>query len=483
MSALFVVPERRDPMQQPIERTRADMETIVSLCKRRGFVFPSAEIYGGFANTYDYGPLGVALRRQIRDIWWKATVQERDDVVGIEAAIITNPRVYVASGHVEHFIDPLADCRNCKARFRADQIPGAVAHGAGADLRVEIDPSTPCPNCGQTGSLTEARQFNTMFQTSVGPVLEEATTAYLRPETAQGMFVNFENVQTSMRRKLPFGIAQIGKSFRNEITPGNFIFRTLEFEQMEMEYFCWPEAGEEAYQTWRQERMRWYVERLGIRPERLRFYEHPKDSLAHYSAGTTDIEYEFPFGWGELEGIAFRTDYDLRRHSEFSGKQLSYFDEERKQHVVPYVVEPAVGVDRIMAVLLLDVYDEEVDERGETRVLLRFKPELAPIQVAVLPLSRNERLVPAARRIYDRLRPYFRTQYDDSQSIGRRYRRQDEIGTPLCITVDFDTIEKDNAVTIRDRDTMQQVRVPVDEAVQISSDRLVAELRGRLGQP
>jgi glycyl-tRNA synthetase len=441
---------------------RATMETIVSLCKRRGFVFPSAEIYGGFANTYDYGPLGVELRRQIRATWWQSMVQEREDIVGIEAAIITNPRVYIASGHLEHFSDPLVDCRSCRARFRADDLPGATVEGAGATMTVTIDPQISCPNCGSSGSFTAARQFNLMFETNVGPVRDESSVAYLRPETAQGMFVNFENVLNSMRRKLPFGIAQNGKSFRNEITPGNFIFRMLEFEQMEMEYFCYPEQGRDQYEYWREQRMRWYVDRLGIDPARLRFYEHPKESLSHYSSGTTDVEYEFPFGWGELEGIAYRTDFDLRRHSEESGRQLSYFDEERKEHVVPHVVEPAAGVDRIMAVLLLDAYDEETDERGETRVVLRFKPALAPVQVAILPLSRNERLVPAARDVWTRLRPHFRTQYDDAQSIGRRYRRQDEIGTPLCVTVDFQTVEEDQAVTIRDRDSMEQVRVGID---------------------
>jgi glycyl-tRNA synthetase len=442
---------------------RASMETIVSLCKRRGFVFPSAEIFGGFANTYDYGPLGVELRRQIRATWWRSMVQEREDIVGIEAAIITNPRVYVASGHLEHFSDPLVDCRSCHERFRADNLPGASVQGAGASMTVAIDPQTACPNCGAQGSFTPARQFNLMFETNVGPVRDESSVAYLRPETAQGMFVNFENVLNSTRRKLPFGIAQNGKSFRNEITPGNFIFRMLEFEQMEMEYFCYPEQGRETYEYWRDQRMRWYTDRLGIEASRLRFYEHPKESLSHYSSGTTDVEYEFPFGWGELEGIAYRTDFDLRRHSEQSGRQLSYFDEESKEHIVPHVVEPAAGVDRIMAVLLLDAYEEETDERGETRVVLHFKPALAPVQVAVLPLSRNERLVPTARDVWTRLRPHFRTQYDDAQSIGRRYRRQDEIGTPLCVTVDFQTVEEDKAVTIRDRDSMEQVRVGIDD--------------------
>jgi glycyl-tRNA synthetase len=459
-------------MSETGEQRRVEMDTIVSLAKRRGFVFPSAEIYGGFANTYDYGPLGVELRRQIRALWWKAMVQERDDVVGIESAIITNPRVYVASGHLEHFSDPLVDCRHCHARFRADDLAGAIVQGAGASMKVSLDPDVACPNCGERGTFTEARQFNLMFRTNVGPVADESSVAYLRPETAQGMFVNFENILNTTRRKLPFGVAQNGKSFRNEITPGNFIFRTLEFEQMEMEYFCYPEQGREFYEFWRAERMRWYVDRLGIHAERLRLREHPPEALSHYSAGTTDIEYEFPFGWGELEGIAYRTDFDLRRHSEISGRPLSYYDEERKTHIVPHVVEPAAGVDRIMAVLLLDAYDEETDPRGETRVVLRFAPQLAPVQVAILPLSRNERLVPTARDVWSRLRPHFRTQYDDAQSIGRRYRRQDEIGTPLCVTIDFQTVEEDQAVTIRERDSMAQVRVGIEELVQRLTERL-----------
>jgi len=424
------------------------MEKIVSLCKRRGFVFPAAEIYGGFANAWDYGPLGVQMRRHIRDAWWRAMVQERDDVVGLEATIITNPRVWVASGHVSTFNDPLVDCKSCKARFRADQ----------------IDLSAPCPNCGATGQFTEPRMFNMMLKTYIGPVQDEESIAYLRPETAQGMFINFENVLNATRRKLPFGIAQIGRSFRNEITPGNFIFRMREFEQMEMEYFVKPGEHIAAYDYWRIERMRWYL-RIGLNPERLRYRVHPKADLAHYSAGTTDIEYLFPIGWQELEGIASRTDYDLRQHSAHSGRQLTYFDEETKQHIIPYVVEPAAGVDRAMLALLCDAYDEEQLDNNDTRVVLRLHPLIAPVTVAVLPLSRNEKLVPTARKVWDLLRPHFDTQYDDAQSIGRRYRRQDEIGTPLCVTIDFQTVEEDQAVTIRERDSMQQTRVPIAELV------------------
>ncbi len=423
-----------------------DLETIVSLCKRRGFAYPSAEIYGGFGSTFDYGPLGTFLKRNIREAWWKAMVQERDDIVPIEAAIITSPRVWEASGHVSHFTDPLVDCRACKQRFRADHVEGNV-----------------CPSCGAADSFTEVRQFNLMFKTFVGPVEEDAAAAYLRPETAQGMFVNFESVQQSMRRKLPFGIAQIGRSFRNEITTGSFIFRTREFEQMEMEYFVKPGTDLEWYDHWRNERMRWYG-RIGIKAENLRLYEYPKEELAHYSVGTTDIQYRYPMGWSELEGIADRTDYDLKAHASYSGRALTYFDEETNEHITPYVVEPAVGVDRIALALLCDAYDEEVDERGEKRVVLRFHPRMAPVTVAVLPLSRNEKLVPPAREVHALLRPHFQAQYDDAQSIGRRYRRQDEIGTPYCVTVDFDSLE-DHAVTIRERDSMEQVRVPIAELV------------------
>jgi glycyl-tRNA synthetase len=381
-------------------------------------------------------------------------VQERDDVVGIDAAIIMNPRVWEASGHVATFTDPMVDCKNCKHRFRADHLEGDV-----------------CPDCGAKGQFTEARPFNLMFKTHVGPVEESANEAYLRPETAQAMFVNFDNVVTSMRRKLPFGIAQIGRSFRNEITPGNFIFRDREFEQMEMEYFCKPADYKQWHDHWLEQRLNWH-KKLGVRAENLRIREHDKEELSHYSNGTYDIEYNFgSLGWSELEGIASRTDFDLKAHASHSGKALTYFDEEANEHIVPYVIEPAVGVERTFLTLLYDAYREE-EVRGEKRVYLALSPLVAPIKVAVLPLSRNEKLSPLAREVSALLRPHFFTQFDDAQSIGRRYRRQDEIGTPYCVTIDFDSLE-DNAVTVRDRDEMQQDRIAIAE--------LVAYLREKLG--
>ncbi|MDA8219423.1 MAG: glycine--tRNA ligase [Dehalococcoidales bacterium] len=422
------------------------MDTLVSLCKRRGFVFPSSEIYGGFGSTWDYGPLGVELKRNIREAWWQANVYTRDDIVGLDAAILMHPRTWEASGHVQNFSDPMVDCKNCKMRFRADHVEGTV-----------------CPNCG--GELTEARMFNLMFKTFVGPVEEEAAVAYFRPETAQGIFVNFKNVLNTTRRKLPFGIAQIGKSFRNEITPGNFIFRTREFEQMEIEYFVKPGTDEEWYERWVAQRLNWYLS-LGLKRENLRLRLHEDTERAHYAAGATDVEYQFPFGWSELEGIANRTDYDLKRHAEFSGQELDYFDDESGERFVPYVIEPSAGVDRSLLAFLVDAYDEEPDKEG-TRVVLRLHKALAPYKVAILPLSRKEPLVLKAKEVWAALRPHFATSYDDAQSIGRRYRRQDETGTPLCVTIDFETLN-DDAVTIRDRDSMQQVRVPV------------AELRARL---
>ena len=442
-----------DAAQPPSEMT-ADLETITSLAKRRGFIFPSAEIYGGFAAAYDYGPLGVEMKRNIRESWWRSMVQERDDVVGIEAAIITNPNVWVASGHVSEFTDPLVECSSCQGRFRADHIE---------DGR--------CPTCGNTGTLSQPRRFNMMLSTIVGPVADESGRAFLRPETAQGMFVNFENVQTTMRRRLPFGIAQVGKSFRNEITVKQFIFRTREFEQMEMEFFCHPDSSLEWHTYWKKERLRWYYS-LGIRPQHLRLRDHRADELSHYSKATSDIEVHFPWGWGEMEGIAHRGDFDLTQHSNHSGKRLTYFDPDTNEHVVPHVVEPAAGVDRILLTLLLDAYAEE-EVKGEKRVVLRLAPSVAPVTVAILPLSRNEKLDPTARRVHSILRPHFRTQWDDAQSIGRRYRRQDEVGTPLCVTVDFDTIE-DDAVTIRERDSMEQTRVPISGLVAALRERLDA---------
>jgi len=428
-----------------------DLDTIVSLAKRRGFIFPSSEIYGGFGGFWDYGPLGVELKRNIREAWWRSMVQERDDVVGLESSIIMSPRVWEASGHVGSFADPLVDCRDCKRRWRADE---DVTNGR-------------CPSCG--GELTEARQFNMMFRTFVGPVEDDASVAYLRPETAQGMFVNFRNVQSSTRRKLPFGIAQIGKSFRNEITPGKFTFRSREFEQMEMEFFTPPDPPFNWHRYWVEERRAWYVA-LGIRPERLRLYDHPAEKRSHYSRATTDVEYAFPWGWGELEGIADRTNYDLTQHATVSGEDLTYFDEETRERFLPWVVEPAAGVDRVALVFLLDAYDEEPDKEG-IRVVLRLHKRIAPIKVAVLPLSRKEPLVAKAREVWAGVRPHFISTYDDAQAIGRRYRRQDEIGTPYCVTIDFQSLE-DNQVTVRDRDTMAQVRLPIPDLIPYLREQL-----------
>ena len=426
------------------------IEQVVNLCKRRGFVFPSSEIYGGFRSTYDYGPLGVLLKRNVMDAWWRAMVQERDDIVGLDAAILMAPRVWEASGHLATFSDPLVDCRNCKERWRGDQI---------ADT---------CPNCG-SHDLTEARPFHLMFKTHVGPVEDEGSVAYLRPETAQGIFVNFANVLQTSRKKPPFGIAQQGKSFRNEITPGNFIFRTREFEQMEMEFFVPPADGQRWFEYWCAERLRWYTD-LGIPAEQLRLRAHEPEELSHYSAATSDVEFLYPWGWGELEGIANRTDYDLRQHAEFSGERLEYFDQASGERYVPHVIEPAAGVGRSMMAFLLAAYDED-EIGGERRTVLRLHHRLAPVKVAVLPLSRNERLVPTAREVLKLVQPHFMCDYDETQSIGRRYRRQDEAGTPCCVTVDFDSLD-DRAVTVRDRDTLAQERVAIDELVDHLRERL-----------
>ena len=420
---------------------KVNMDKLVSLCKRRGYIFPSSEIYGGLGACYDYGPLGVELKNNVKACWWKAVIQERDDMVGLDASILMHPQTWVASGHVGGFADSLVDCKECRKRWRADDVKDGK-----------------CPDCG--GELTEPRMFNLMFKTFVGAVEDEAGTVYLRPETAQGIFVNFQNVLNSTRRKLPFGIAQIGKAFRNEITTGNFIFRTREFEQMEIEYFVKPGSDEELFQYWVGERFDWYVS-LGIKKENLRLHQHTEDELAHYAKECYDIEYLFPIGWSEMEGIANRTDFDLRQHTSYSGKDLSYYDEESKEHIIPYVIEPSAGVDRSVLAFLADAYDEEQD-KDEVRVVLRLHPALAPIKVAILPLSRNEKLLPLSQEIYTDLRRYWMVQYDNAQSIGRRYRRQDEIGTPLCVTIDFDSLE-DNAVTIRERDSMRQIRVPVKE--------------------
>ena len=443
----------------------ADMDKMMSLSKRRGFMFQSSEIYGGLGSTWDYGPLGVELKRNVKEAWWRSVITERDDMVGLDAAILMHPQTWVASGHVENFSDPLVECRICNMRFRID------------DLDLDIVPSTtstswvgpigPCPNCD--GALGEPRRFNLMFKTFMGPVEDTASEVFLRPETAQGIFVNFANVLNSTRKKLPFGIGQIGKSFRNEITPGNFTFRTREFEQMEVEFFVKPGTDQEWLDKWVKDRFQWYVD-LGIRRENLRLRRHGSEELAHYATDCYDIEYRFPWGWAELEGIADRTDYDLKQHSESSGEDLSYFDDESQERYFPYVIEPSGGVDRAVLAFWLDAYDEEPDG-DNVRVVSHIHRDLAPVTVAALPLSRNERLLPTARRVYDLLRKHFKTQYDDAQSIGRRYRRQDEIGTPYCVTIDFDTID-DNQVTVRDRDTMHQARVPVSELVDILKDKI-----------
>ncbi len=435
-----------------IEREQL-MDRVVALCKRRGFVYPSSEIYGGLNAVYDFGPYGVAMTRAIRNLWWRRMVELRDDVVGLEASILMNPAVWVASGHVSGFSDPLVDCLGtCRKRWRADHL--------------ETD---RCPECG--GPLSAPRQFNLMFKTHVGPVEDDAAVVYLRPETAQGMFVDFKNVLNSMRVKVPFGIAQQGRSFRNEISPGNFIFRLREFEQMEMEYFVKPGDDDEAYAYWIQERHDWYVRDLGIRPERLRLRQHGPEELSHYSKAATDIEYEYPFGWGELEGVANRTDYDLRAHQEHSKQDLTYLDQESGERYLPYVIEPAVSIVRIMIMALLDAYDED-EVRGETRVVLRLHPNLAPVQVAVMPLSKKETLIEPARRVQALLRRRYRVEYDQTGgNIGRRYRRQDEIGTPFCVTVDFDTLD-DQAVTIRERDSMEQERIPIERLVERVGERL-----------
>ncbi len=437
------------------------MEAVTSLAKRRGIVFQSAEIYGGLRSSWDYGPLGVELRRNIRNAWWRSIVQLRDDVVGVEAAIVTSPRVWQASGHLETFHDPLVECTSCHQRFREDH------------LEADENGVVTCPNCGGS-EFTEPKQFNLMLKTFLGPVEDDDAVAYLRPETAQGMFVNFAAIQTVSRKMVPFGIAQIGKSFRNEITPGSFIFRTREFEQMEMEFFVEPGTDDEWFEYWVEQRMTWYLD-LGVSKERLRLRPHDPEELAHYAKAATDVEYEFPFGWQELEGIANRTDYDLRAHQEASGEDLTYFDQEKEERYVPYVVEPAVGVDRALLTFLLDAYrvEEAPTAKGDTdkRTVLRLHRDLAPIKVAVLPLSRNEKLVPEARRVHDLVKPEWITQYDDAGAIGRRYRRQDEVGTPFCVTVDFDSLE-DRQVTVRERDTMQQDRIAIDNLVGYLRERL-----------
>lgn len=453
------------------------MEKIVSFCKRRGFVYQSSEIYGGIRSSYDYGPLGVELKRNIKDEWWRSMVHMRDDVVGVDAAIIMHPRVWEASGHVGTFNDMLVESRTSGRRYRADHLiegaTGQDAEGLSAEEMTEIiqnDDRVKDPLDGGR-DFAEVRPFNLMFETYTGPVKGPENVAYLRPETAQGIFTNFKNVVQTSRVKVPFGIAQIGKSFRNEITPGNFIFRTREFEQMEMEFFVEPGTDEEWHEHWIEERMSWYTA-LGLTPDNLRLYEHPQEKLSHYSKRTVDVEYNFPFaGWSELEGIANRTDYDLKQHAEFSGENLAYFDQPKNESYIPYVVEPAGGVDRMALAFLVDAYTEE-EVRGEERTVLKLHPRIAPVKAAVFPLSKKEPVSTVARELYDDLKGDYRIAYDDGGSIGRRYRRQDEAGTPYCVTVDFDTLE-DEQVTIRDRDTMEQERIPI-KAVRDRLQKLIS---------
>lgn len=429
------------------------LETIVNLAKRRGFVFPSSEIYGGLRSAYDYGPLGTLLLRNVKDQWWRSMVQLRDDIVGLDSAILQSRQVWVASGHEASFSDPLVECSNCHVRFRLDK----------------LEDQTLCPNCGQRNTFGEPRQFNLMFRTFMGPVEDEGALVYLRPETAQGIFINYENVRRTARMRLPFGIAQIGKSFRNEITPGQFVFRTREFEQMEMEFFCRPEEAEQWYEYWVEQRHQWYLE-FGMSPESVRIRPHGHDELAHYAAACADVEFLFPWGWDELEGIANRTDFDLKAHAEHSGVDLSYFDEESGSRFFPYVIEPAAGATRTTFAFMMDAYHEE-EVRGEKRVVLKLDPRLAPFQVAVLPLSKKPHLVAEATKIADMLRPRYMLELDVTQSIGRRYRRQDEIGTPFAITYDFDSLE-DRQVTVRDRDTMDQDRISIDRLAEYLRDKL-----------
>jgi glycyl-tRNA synthetase len=463
-------------METLMARRTEHMDTLVSLCKRRGFVYPSSEIYGGLRASWDYGPLGVELKNNVKRQWWRSMVTERDDIVGLDSCVILAREVWEASGHVTEFVDPLTECMSCHKRFRADHLEESYGerHGhAPAGGLADIS----CPHCGTRGAFTEPRMFNGLLRTYLGATEDESGLAYLRPETAQGIFINFRNVLQTSRRKIPFGIGQIGKSFRNEITPGNFIFRTREFEQMEMEFFVKPGTDEEWHERWIDARLGWYVD-LGVRQENLRLYEHPAGQRSHYSKRTVDVEYRYGFPgseWGELEGIANRTDYDLSTHARASGVDMSYLDPESGERYVPYVIEPAAGVDRCMLVFLLDGYaeDEAPDAQGnmEKRTVMRLDPRIAPVKVAVLPLSRNADLSPKARDIAGVLRRRWNTEFDDASAIGRRYRRQDEIGTPYCVTVDFDTLD-DKAVTVRERDSRRQERVGIDSLESYLAERL-----------
>jgi len=453
------------------------MDKIVALCKNRGFIFQGSEIYDGLANTWDYGPLGVELKNNVKKLWWKKFIQENPYNVGLDTAILMNPRVWVASGHVTQFTDPLTDCRQCKSRHRADKLVEEWNRENGIEMKVDglsneelskyiAEHNIPCPVCGKR-DFTPVRHFNLMFKTFQGVTEDSRNEIYLRPETAQGIFVNFKNVQRATRKKLPFGIGQIGKSFRNEITPGNFIFRTREFEQMELEFFCEPDKDMEWFGYWKDFCLEWLLS-LNISRENIRMRDHSPEELAHYSKATTDIEYRFPFGWGELWGIAHRSDYDLKQHMEHSKEDLSYFDPITNEKYIPYCIEPSVGVDRVALAFLCEAYDEEELEDGDVRTVLRFHPALAPVKIAVLPLSKK--LADQAFEIYKELIKYYNCEYDDTGSIGKRYRRQDEIGTPYCVTFDFDSVE-DKQVTIRERDSMNQVRIPIEKLKEYFSDK------------
>lgn len=454
------------------------MEKVVALCKRRGFVFPGSDIYGGLANTWDYGPYGTQLKQNVKNFWWKTFVQERSDIVGLDAAILMNPKVWEASGHVGSFSDPLMDCRNCNERIRGDKLIEehlGIEAAAGKSLQevgeIIRENNLKCPKCGKT-EFTEPRSFNLMFKTHQGVIEETANAVYLRPETAQGIFVNFKNITQSTRQKVPFGIAQIGKAFRNEITPGNFTYRTREFEQMEIEFFISPNDKKETkkiFDAWKENCWNWYLD-LGIKKDNLRFREHEEDELSHYSSMTFDIEYEFPFGWGELMGLAYRGCFDLTQHQEFSGKNMEYIDPVTNERYIPHVIEPSFGADRTVLITLLDAYDED-EIGGESRTVMRFDPKIAPVKAAIFPLMKKPELTKVAEKIYDELKSDFAIEYDDSGAIGKRYRRQDEIGTPFCITVDFDTLE-DKKVTFRDRDTTTQERISIEELSELLKKKL-----------
>ena len=457
-----------------LKNTEKTMDKIVALCKSRGFIYAGSEIYGGLSNSWDYGPLGVELKNNVKKAWWKKFVQESPYNVGLDSAILMNPQVWVASGHVGGFSDPLMDCKECKTRHRADQLIESQSDAVPAGWSFEqmsdfiAENNIKCPDCGAS-NFTDIRTFNLMFKTFQGTTENSKNEIYLRPETAQGIFVNFNNVQRTSRKKIPFGIAQIGKSFRNEITPGNFIFRTREFEQMELEFFCKPDTDLEWFYYWKDFCMNWLLT-LGINKENLKMRDHDKDELSFYSKATTDIEFMFPFGWGELWGIADRTDYDLKQHIEHSGKSLEYFDPEDNSKYIPYVVEPSLGVDRVTLAFLCEAYDEETLEDGDVRTVLHLHPALAPVKACILPLTKK--LKEPALEVYSMLAKKFNVEYDETGAIGKRYRRQDEIGTPFCITYDFDTLEKDGCVTVRDRDTMAQERVKIEDLIKYIEDRL-----------